>query len=192
MDHVDGGREAGEEEGFFHRGVTPSDHGHLLAPVERAVAGRAGRHPAVHEFLLRGKAEPARPGPGGDDHRVGGEGLPPGGDREGARREVHRAGVELVDLGAEALGLTPEEVHHFVAGDPVGKARVVLHVGGEHELAAREADIGIHPRAGQQQGLEFGASGIQRRRVTGGAAADDDKSAGFSSHDRVRYGSGWR
>ena len=107
--------------------------------------------------------------------------FPPTETAKGRDGEVHRAGVELVDLGAEALGLTPEEVHHFVAGDPVGKARVVLHVGGEHELAAREADVRIHPRAGQQQGLEFGASGIQRRRVAGGAAADDDKAAGFSS-----------
>ena len=182
VDHVDGGGETGEEEGLFHGGVAAADHRHFPAAVERSVAGGAGRDAAVQELLLRGEAEPAGAGAGGDDHRVGGVRGSGGGHRERPRREVHGVGVHLADLGAEPLGLAAEEVHHFVAGDAVGEARVVLHVGGEHELAARQADVGVHPRSGQQQRLEFGAGGVERRRVSRGAAADDDQAAGFNGH----------
>ena len=40
------------------------------------------------------------------------------------------------ELGAEALGLAAEVVHHLGPHDPVGVARVVLDVARDHQLAA--------------------------------------------------------
>ena len=42
------------------------------------------------------------------------------------------------DLGALVLGLIAEALHELLAGDLLGEARVVLDVGREHELPARD------------------------------------------------------
>jgi len=38
------------------------------------------------------------------------------------------------DLGAEALGLHPELLHQLRSHDPLREARVVLDIGGQHQL----------------------------------------------------------
>jgi len=55
-------------------------------------------------------------------------------------------------MWSEALRLGAEELHHLGAEDPLREARIVLHVGGDGELAARlqarEQDrLQIRPRA---------------------------------------------
>ena len=81
--------------------------------------------------------------------------------------ELDAVGVVGDEAGAEALGLGAELVHHLRAHDPLGIARVVLDVGRVLELAAPLEALD-HER------LEVGAGGVERRRVAGGAAAEDD------------------
>jgi hypothetical protein len=61
-----------EIERFLDGRVAAADHDHVLAAVEEAVAGRAGRHAVAHVGLFALDAEPFRLGAGGDDQRVGG------------------------------------------------------------------------------------------------------------------------
>ena len=61
----------GEVERFLDRGVAAADHRDLLAAIEEAVAGRAGRRaPALHMLFGR-QAEPLGLGAGRDHQRVG-------------------------------------------------------------------------------------------------------------------------
>src|SRR5205807_9561379 len=68
---------------------------------------------------------------------------------------------------AKSFGLGAEALHHLGPHDPLGKAGVVLDFGGLLEQASPRESL-------DHQRLEVGASGIERGRVTGGAAADDD------------------
>src|SRR3546814_14558135 len=45
----------GEVERFLDRGVAAADHDDLLAPLEKSVAGRTGRHALAAQFLLARK-----------------------------------------------------------------------------------------------------------------------------------------
>ena len=70
-------------------------------------------------------------------------------------------------LGAHVLGLGAHLVHQPGALDHVGEARIVLHVGGDGQLAA-----GLHAR--DQHGLQQGAGGVDGGGVAGGSGADDN------------------
>ena len=82
--------------------------------------------------------------------------------------QLELGGVVGDEAGAEALGLGAELVHHLRPHHALRVARVVLDVGGVLELAAPLEALD-HER------LELGASGVERSRVAGGAAADDDQ-----------------
>ena len=85
---------------------------------------------------------------------------------ERARGEVHvRDGVEH-DFRAEALGLLAEDLHELGTLDPVAKARIVLDLGRDRQLAA-----GL--RALDHDRLELGARGVEGGGPAGGARADD-------------------
>src|SRR3546814_16684112 len=56
---------------FLDRGVAAADHHHLLAAIEEAVAGRAGRHALAAQFLLARNAQPFRLRAGRDHQRLG-------------------------------------------------------------------------------------------------------------------------
>ena len=71
------------------------------------------------------------------------------------------------EAGPEALGLGAELGHHLRPHDPLGVARVVLDVGRVLQLAAPLEAL-------EDERLEVGAGRVERRRVAGGAAADDD------------------
>jgi hypothetical protein len=75
--------------------------------------------------------------------------------------------VDRQDLRPEASRLFLHLVHELRTQDPVGEARVVLDVGGEHQLAS-----GLE--ALQKQGFEVGPRGIERSREPGGAGSDHD------------------
>ena len=82
-------------------------------------------------------------------------------------------------LGADMLGLLLHLLHQPGALDDVGKARIVLDVGGDGELAA-----GLD--ALDQDRLEHGARGIDRGGVAGRAGADDhDFGVGSFGHGRA-------
>jgi len=88
-------------------------------------------------------------------------------DSKRTRRTVDLAGVLHDDLRSETLGLFLEKLHHLRTRHPVGKARVVLDVRGQHELTAE-----LKPCDDQR--FELGSGGVDRRRVAGRAAAHDD------------------
>src|SRR5205807_2129190 len=81
---------------------------------------------------------------------------------ERRRGEVDALGVGREVLGAEPGRLGPELLHQLGAHDPVGEARVVLDVGGEHELP---------PGAGEpldDEGLQVGPGGVDGGGQAGG------------------------
>jgi hypothetical protein len=75
-------------------------------------------------------------------------------------------------------GLQPHLLHEPGALDDVGEARVILDVGGDGELAARLDAL-------DEQRLEVGARGIDRRRVAGRPRADDDESFVANGHAEI-------
>ncbi len=106
------------------------------------------------------------------------------------RRQDHRARVEdliadmndldrtsQVDLGdvvsdqfgTEASRLLAQAFHQLRAHDPVGEAGEVLHVGGGHQCAAGSN------RALENQRVQVGPRGVERRRITGRTGSDDDE-----------------
>ena len=160
--------EAREEQGLLERGVPAADDDDVLVPEEGSVACRAGRHAASLQPLLGLDPEPAGGRAGGDDDRPRAVLLVLDPDAERPLREVDPGHVVGDEFGAEALGLVPELGHHLRAHDPIGVARVVLDVARDHELAA-PAEALDHER------VEVGARRVERLRVAGGPAADDDR-----------------
>ncbi len=123
--------EVREKDRLLDRGVATADHDHILALVEEAVAGGAGRHAVALEMILRGDAEPARLRARADHEHVAGV------DRTAVTFEPERAPLQINlgdlvehDLGADVLGLGLHLLHEPGALDHVGKARVVLDIGG--------------------------------------------------------------
>ena len=141
---------------------------HFLAAIEKSVAGGAGRDPIALELLLRRQLQPARLRAGRDDQRIGQI------DVAGIAFEPERplAELDLVDVvghdpGAHVLGLLLHLLHQPGTLDDVGKARIVLHVGGDGELAARLDAL-------DQDRLQHRARRIDGGRIAGRPRADDD------------------
>ena len=131
------GGEIGEEQRLLDRGIAAADHQDFLAAIEEAVAGGAGRHAVAAEFLLRRQIEPARLRAGREDQRVGevdvaGIAVEP----ERPPREIDLVDVVGDELGADMGRLLLHLLHEPGALDDVGKARIILDVGGDGELAA--------------------------------------------------------
>src|SRR5947209_15826465 len=71
MDERHLGREAGEEEGFFHGRIAAANDYDFLAREEEAIAGSARGNAMANQLLLMGEAQPASGGTAGDDQRLG-------------------------------------------------------------------------------------------------------------------------
>ncbi len=153
---------------FLDRGIAAADHDHILAAIEETVAGRAGRNAATHEGLLAVEAKPLGLCARRDDQGVAGI------DRAGITLETERThrrfdlGDDVVDnLGADILRLRRHLVHHPWPLHRIGIARIVFHVGGDHQLTAL-----LQP--GNHDWLQHGAGGINRRSITSRTRADDN------------------
>ena len=85
---------------------------------------------------------------------------------ERPRREVGARHRAAADVGAEPFGLLAHVAHELVAVDPFGVARVVIDFGGGGQLAAR-----FDPFV--EYGVQVGARGVDGRRISGRAAADN-------------------
>ena len=84
-------------------------------------------------------------------------------DLEGPGREVDAADLGRAQLGLEAQGLGPHHAHELGAHDPVDEAGVVLHVGGQHQLAPGLV-AGRGGLALDDQGLRAGPAPSRGRR----------------------------
>ncbi len=180
----------GEVGGLFHRRVAAADHRQALASEggERAVAHRAGGHPAavLGQPLLVGEVEPVGARPGGDDHRPRVHRLAVGeGEHERGAREVDRGDVLHDRAGAEPLGLLLHAGHQRLAVHPFGKAGEVLDVGGEHELPA--GDHLSRRLALDHERVQVGAGSVDSGGPRGRAAAHDHERLGLRcfGHPRV-------
>src|SRR5690606_4851465 len=158
--------DVGEVQGLFHGGIAAAHHGHLLATVEKAVAGGAGADAAAHVLLFRGQAEVLRRGAGGDDQRVTGVGAGAAGQAEGAYTPVCLLDVAEHDVGFEALGVLLHALHQRRAGQAFNVARPVVDFRRGGQLASL-----LH--AGDDRGLEVGARGVDGGGEAGRAGAKD-------------------
>ena len=162
-------RELRQEERLLEGGVAAADDVDLFLAEERAVAGRARRDAAAAVLLLGVDPEPAGARAGRDDHCARARySSSPTQTRNGLLGEVDLRHVVGDELRAEALRLAAEVGHHLGPHDAVGVAGVVLDVARDHQLAAPLEALD-HER------LQVGARRVERSRVPGGAAADDDQ-----------------
>ncbi|PON82760.1 hypothetical protein TorRG33x02_215360 [Trema orientale] len=167
----------GQEVGLLHGRVATADHRKGLVAEDGggAVAHSASRNTTVPEpiFAVTGsrEGEALGDGAGGDDDGVGENGLGIGEDLEGGGGEIDARDGLGEDLGAEAEGLAPAAVHELDAKDALWETGEILDVGGGGELAAG-GDVVGHP-ALEEDGLEFGTSGVDGCGVGGGATPDD-------------------
>ena len=120
---------------FLDRGVAAADDRDPLAPIEKTVAGRAGRDPAAAECRLGIESEVARGGTGRDDERVTGVFAIFGGEPERAAAEFNARHVIGGDLDAEALGMAAHAVHEVGTQQAVDIARPVVDFRRRHQLA---------------------------------------------------------
>jgi hypothetical protein len=168
VDDGDLGGEVGEEQRFLDRGVAAADHHDLLASVEEAVAGGAGRGAEALERFLRRNAEPARLRAGGEDdgvRHIDVAGIADEAERTLAELELgHQIGD---DLGADMGRLLLHLLHQPGALDHVGEAGIVLDVGGDGELSA-----GLNPL--DQDRIEHRACRIDGGGVSRGSRTDND------------------
>jgi hypothetical protein len=86
--------------------------------------------------------------------------------------EVDGGRVLFQDPRSETFRLLLELLHQLGTRDPLWEPRVVLDIGGQHELSA------VSP-ARDHDRLQLGPGGIDRRRVSRGAAPDDDQRCPF-------------
>src|SRR5215471_14148370 len=111
----------GEEDRLLDRGVAAADHDHLLAAIEKAVAGGASRDAITPEALLGGKPEPARFCAGGNDEGVGGVlGMAIAFEPEWMPLEVDLDDVIADNFSSDMLRLHPHLVHQPRALDHFG------------------------------------------------------------------------
>ena len=168
VEQVDLRREPRQEDRLFQGRVAAADDGDLLVAEEEAVAGRAGADAAAAQPRLALEAQPQRRCAGRHDHRFR-RGTPCRAPRAGTGRceKSTRSTSTSTICGAEALRLGAELGHELRALDAVRKARVVLDVARDHQLAARR-------RTGEHDGLEVGARGVDGGREPGRPGPDDD------------------
>ena len=159
--------ETREERGFFERGVAAADNRDLVPTEEEAVAGRARGNTVAEELAFGIEAEHAGFGTRGDDDRVRRVLVAADPDPLRIRSEVDAVDVGGHELGAEPHCLLAELRHELGAEDAGRKARVVLDIGGEHQLAAG-ADSLDHER------VEVRACVVDRCREAGRTRSDDD------------------
>ena len=167
MDEVDLAREAGDEARLLHGRVAAADDRHDLVAEEGRIARRAVRDAATLQPELGFESELARRRAGRDDDGLCRVLLVADVHAVRLLGEVDSGHVVGQELGAEALGLRAEVLHHLRAEDTVPIARIVLDVARDHQLAAPVEALD-HER------LQVGARGVQRGRVAGRTTADDD------------------
>ncbi|MNS54409.1 hypothetical protein D3C72_872020 [compost metagenome] len=129
--------------------------------------------------------QPLGLGAGCDDQRVGGPDLTGIGLDHERPYIGFNFGDEVTDDFRTHMGrLLQHLIHQPRALDRIGKARIVLDIGGDHQLAAL-----FH--AGNQHGFQHCAGRVDRRGITGGTRANDQYLGMAGRHGNIPfYGSG--
>jgi hypothetical protein len=94
--------------------------------------------------------------------------------------ELERRHVVGLQPRSEALGLVTEVLHQVGPHDSRRKARIILDVGGLLQQSPPRESL-------DHQRIQVGAGGVERRRVSGGAAADDDHVLDSLFHHFIKY-----
>ena len=131
------GGEARQEERLFECGVAATDHRHLFALEEEAVASGTRANAASAQSRLGFKAEPDRRCARCNYHRIGGELATCAPGAEGSRGEVNAFNILVDDHRAEPLRLRDHLRHQLWSVDPLRESWEVLNFTGEHQLSAR-------------------------------------------------------
>ena len=87
-------------------------------------------------------------------------------EAERAHRKINLGNDVVHDLGADMFGLDAHLIHHPGTLNRIGIARIIFHIGSDHQLAALL-------QAGHDDRLQIGAGSIDRRCITGGTGTDD-------------------
>ena len=166
----------GQISGFLAGRVAAADDDHVLIPIEKAVAGRAGRNALSLEQGFGLKAEVLGLSPRGDNHGVGLDDFPSV-DRhlEGARREIDARRYAETDIHPELLRLLLHGFHQLGPQYSVGKPRKILDLGRRGQLTA-----GFHTLVKHRSEIRPG--GVYGRRIARRTASDDQAARSFSIH----------
>src|ERR1700730_3015784 len=153
---------------FLDRRIAAADDDDRLAAKQKSIAGRAGGHAISFKLRFRGDAEPSRLGAGRNDQSVAGvSGAAVALEPERAPAKLDFDDMIRDHARAHMFGLRLHLVHEPRTLDRRGKARIILDVGGDRQLAARL-------EARDQNRLQHGARGVDRGGVAGGSRSNDD------------------
>src|SRR5438874_12337913 len=94
----------GQEQRFFHGGISSTNHGHLLLAKEEAITGGTDRDAASEQTLLIGQAEPSGAGSRGNNDGASDIFVRSGLHDEGRLMEIKSHGIFWDQFGPEALG----------------------------------------------------------------------------------------
>ena len=166
----------GHVQRLFDGGIAATDHRHLLAAKEEAVAGRARADPLALHRLLAVDPQPFRLRAGGDDQHLALVHVATvAGQAEGPLRQVDADDCVPHHRRADMLGLGLHLLHQPRPLDDVGEARIILDIGRGGQLSARlDAlhDDRLHPRP----------RAIDRRRQPGRAGTENQHAGGVRGH----------
>ena len=180
-------RDVGQVQRLLDGRVAAADDDDVLALVEEAVAGRAGRHALAHERLLGRQAEVARRRAGGDDQRVAGvfAAVADQPDRPLAR-------ASTVWMWSKIISVSKRSACFWNRAIRSGPMTPSASAG---QLSTSVVVISWPPCARPviSTGLEVGACGVYCRRVAGGAGTEDQQAGVLGGHGilvgakRVRF-----
>ena len=168
----------GQVRGFFASGIAAAYHCNIFATVEEAVAGGAGRYTQTTELVFTRQSQVFGRGAGGDDQGLGKEGFAfIHRHAEGPLREIDSRNIARTHVGTQVDGLFTHGCHQLVGIHALGIAGEVFNDSRGGQLAA-----GL--QALIEDGVQRGAGSVDSRRITGGAASDDQAFGGLDAHRR--------
>lgn len=159
-------RESSEEQSLFHCGVSPADHGNLLAGEKEPIACGATADAMADQRLLTGQAKPARGSAAGNDQSSGMEDLLPHMKSKRPFRKIHAAQVSHPEIRAEPGRLDSHILDELRSLNPLRPARKIFDQRSNGELAARLM-------AFQHEWFQVGPCRIDCRCQAGTSSADN-------------------
>ena len=124
-----------QEVSLLHGSVSTTYHGHILTFEEKAIAGSTGAHAAPLQALFARQSQPLCARPGRDNNGTCQVLARISREPERALAKIDRCHIFGDHLRPEAAGLDFELLHHRGAKNTLFKARIVLHVAGQHQLS---------------------------------------------------------